>query len=126
MKTRILSPRAHGLIGSLTIAAAFTAPAWLPLEDVPASGELLRLWSAGSIALTAVTDFEFGAVRVVPMPVHLAIDALVGLMLAAAPWLLGGASAGRSHWLPHALVGGTEFLLALVTRTQTSSRKTAH
>ncbi len=123
MKTRILPTRAHGLIGSLAIATAFTAPALLRLQDVPASSGLLRLWGAGAIALTALTDFELGAVRVVPMPAHLAIDALIGLALAAAPWLLGGASAGRGHWLPHALVGGTELLLALITKTQPSHQE---
>ena len=93
---------------------------------MPASARLLRLWAAGTIGLTALTDFELGAVRVLPMPAHLAIDALVGPALAAAPWLLGGASAGRSHWLPHALLGGTELLLALTTKTQPSYREAGH
>lgn len=120
MTMRILSTRAHGLIGSVAIAAALAVPVLLRLEEVPASAKSLRLWSAGTIALTAVTDFELGVVRVLPMPAHLAVDALVGPTLAAGPWVLGGATAGRRHWLPHALLGGTELLLALVTRTQPS------
>lgn len=120
MTMRFLSTRAHGLIGSLVIAAALTTPALLRLEDVPASRHLLRLWGAGTITLTALTDFELGVVRVVPMSTHLAIDALAGPTLATAPWLLGGASAGRRHWLPHAVVGGTELFLALITKRQPS------
>ncbi len=122
MKTRFLSTRAHGLTGSLAIAASLTAPALLPLKEVPASAGTLRLWGAGGIALAALTDFELGVVRVVPMRAHLAIDVVMGLSLAAGPWLLGGATAGRRHWLPHALIGGTEVLLAFITRTQPSSR----
>ncbi len=122
MTTRFLPTRAHGLVGSLAIAAALGAPAVLRLEDVPASARLLRLWGTGAIALAAVTDFELGVVRALPMKAHLAIDALAGPTLAAAPWLLGGASAGRGHWLPHALVGGTELLLALTTETRPSDR----
>ncbi len=126
MNTRILSTRAHGMIGSLAIAAALNAPALLRLEDVPASARALRLWGAGAIAVTALTDFELGVVRALPMPAHLALDALVGPALGAAPWLLGSARAGRRHWLPHALVGGTEFLLALLTKPQPSYREAGH
>lgn len=122
MTMRILSTRAHGLIGSVAIGAALAAPALLRLQEVPASAWTLRLWGAGAIALTALTDFELGVVRVVPTPAHLAIDALVGPALAAGPWVLGGATAGRRHWLPHALIGGTEFLLACITRTQPAYR----
>ncbi len=124
MNWRFLPTRAHGLIGSLAIAAAPGASALLRLEEVPASGKLLRLWRVGTIGLAALTDFDLGVARVLPMPAHLAIDAVAGPALAAAPWLLGGASAGRGHWLPHALVGGTEFILALVTKTRPADRKT--
>jgi hypothetical protein len=122
MKMRFLSTRNHGLIGSLAIAAALTVPAVLRLDDVPASSWTLRLWGASGIALVAATDFELGAVRVIPMPAHLAIDVVMGASLAAGPWLLGGTTAGRRHWLPHALIGGSEILLALITRVQPSDQ----
>jgi len=123
MNMRILSTRAHGMIGSLAIAAAATAPALLKLEDVPVSAWALRLWTAGTVGLTALTDFELGVVRVLPMPAHLLIDALAGPAVAATPWLTGSARRGWRHWLPHALVGGTELLLALITKTQPSYRE---
>ena len=62
--------------------------------------------------------------RTVPMQAHLALDALAGPALGAAPWLLGYVRAGGRAWLPHALVGGTEFLLALLTQTQLSYGET--
>src|SRR5215212_6708885 len=99
MNMRILSTRAHGVIGSLAIAAAATAPALLKLEDVPVSARALRLWTAGTVWLTALTDFELGVVRVLPMPAHLAIDALAGPAVAATRWLTGSARRGWRHWL---------------------------
>jgi hypothetical protein len=122
MEMRFLSTRNHGLIGSMAIAAALTAPVVLRLDDVPASSWTLRLWGTSGNALAATTDFELGAVRVIPMPAHLAIDVVMGASLATGPWLLGGATAGRRHWLPHALVGGTEILLAFVIRTRPADR----
>ena len=74
----------------LPIPALMVSPT-LHLEDVPASARTLRLWTAGAIGLTMLTDFELGVVRAVPMPAHLLIDAMAGPALAAAPWLLGSA-----------------------------------
>ena len=36
----------------------------------------------GAIAYSAVTDYELGLVRLVPVPVHLALDIVAGLVLA--------------------------------------------
>jgi hypothetical protein len=56
------------------------------------------------------------------MRVHLALDALGGVVLGAAPWALGTAKRGRRHWLPHALVGAIEVALAVTTKTEPGDR----
>jgi hypothetical protein len=48
------------------------------------------------------------------MPVHLGIDVLGGLPLAASPWLFGFAD---RVWAPNLVFGLLEAGLALVTRT---------
>jgi hypothetical protein len=54
-------------------------------------------------------------VRVIPVPVHLGIDVLGGLLLAASPWLFGF---NDRVWGPHLVFGLLEAGLALVTRTE--------
>jgi hypothetical protein len=49
------------------------------------------------------------------MPVHLAMDAASGALLASSPWLFGFASEGPRHWVPHVLAGATEMLAAAAT-----------
>ena len=52
------------------------------------------------------------------MPLHLAMDAASGALLASSPWLFGFAKEGLRHWLPHVLAGATEMLAASTTRTR--------
>ena len=51
------------------------------------------------------------------MPVHLALDAASGALLASSPWLFGFARNGTRYWLPHVLVGVQEILAAVTTKT---------
>lgn len=61
----------------------------------------LALWLAVSVGaaaflLTFFTDHQLGIVRVLPYPVHLAVDLAVGLLFLAAPSLFG--FAGIDAW----------------------------
>ena len=77
---------------------------------------------ASATAYSLMTDYELGAVKALPMRVHLALDALGGTALAAAPWVSGEAKRGLRYWLPHALVGSSELALAFLTKTEPDSK----
>jgi hypothetical protein len=64
-----------------------------------------------------LTDYEVSAKNVIPMPVHLALDGVLGAFLASSPWALGTAKKGKRFWLPHVAVGSMEVFLALTTKT---------
>jgi hypothetical protein len=118
MNVRIVPTKVHGIVDYVTGPALAVAPEVLRLNGGRASALAPRVAGAGSTAYAALTDYELGARRVIPMRVHLALDALAGAALAATPWLAGSARRGVRHWLPHALVGGSEVALAFTTRTQ--------
>jgi hypothetical protein len=80
---------------------------------------------AAATAYTPLTDYELGVKRVLPLRAHLALDAVGGAALAAVPWITGAARKGPRHWLPHAVLGGNELLLALTTRTEQPRRARA-
>jgi hypothetical protein len=112
---RFISTRAHGLIdyamGLLLIvspwlfgfADAGPSPRWIPI----ALGFLLLIASL-------MTDYELGAVRLIPMPAHLAMDALAGLVLVVSPWAFGFSD---RVWIPHVVLGILELGVALMTHT---------
>lgn len=115
---RKISTKTHGMLDYLTGATLLAAPKTLGLDDVPASARVLRMAGAGAMAYSLITDYELGALKVLPMPAHLALDAASGMLLASSPWLFGFAGNGRRYWLPHVLVGATEVLAALTSRTR--------
>jgi hypothetical protein len=115
---RTISTRTHGVLDYLSGGMLLSAPSLLGLTDVPASARVFRLAGGGAALYSLLTDYELGAIRVLPMPVHLAMDAASGALLASSPWLLGFAKEGPRHWLPHVLAGATEMLAAATTRTR--------
>ena len=114
---RFVPTRIHGIVdwimGVLLIALPWIfgfarggAETWLPVA----------LGLAG-LAVTFFTDHEYGVVRKIPMVGHLWVDGLSGLLLAASPWVFGFADV---VWIPHLVLGLTEFIAALVTQTAPS------
>jgi hypothetical protein len=92
----ILVPLIYGEVGGVAM--------WLPVIF------------GGLILLQAlITDYEFSAIPLLPMKAHLVTDAVVGVLLAVSPWMLGFA---HLVWMPHLIVGIIAILLALTTQTR--------
>ncbi len=115
---RVISTRTHGLLDYVTGPTLLSAPRLLGLGDVPASARVFRLAGGGAMLYSMLTDYELGVVKLIPMPLHLAMDAASGALLASSPWLFGFAKEGPRHWVPHVLAGTTEMLAAATTKTR--------
>jgi hypothetical protein len=115
---RIIPTQIHGVLDYATGGVLLSAPNLLGLGGVPSSARVLRLAGGVAALYSMLTDYELGAVKLVPMPAHLALDAASGALLASSPWLLGFAREGPRYWLPHVLVGATEMLAAATTKTR--------
>ena len=118
MNLRVIPTSVHGAIDYVTSPALIAAPEVLRLNGARASALAPRIAGTTGALYSALTDYELGARRVIPMRAHLALDALGGTALAAAPWIFGSARRGARHWLPHALVGASDVVLALTTKTR--------
>lgn len=123
---KIISSKVHGILDYLVAILFIVIPfanAWdtsrLPSTVFFVLGILTLFYSLG-------TDYETGAVRVIPFRVHLAIDLVSGLFLATSPWLLGFAN---EAYLPHLAFGIFEIAVVMFTRkdksvTNTTTQKT--
>jgi hypothetical protein len=112
---RPLPTRVHGIldyiVGGLLIAApwllgfAYGGPeTWVPV-----------ILGISMIAYSLLTHYEDGVVGWIPMPIHLWLDGIGGLLLALSPWIFGFADL---IWWPHVFVGIAEISVALLTQTR--------
>ena len=112
---RIIPTYVHGIIDYVAGLLLIAAP-WLlgfaadgPETWVPVTAGVLILGAA------LFTDYEWGAFRMIPMPAHLGMDALLGVVLAASPWVFNFADV---VWIPHVVLGIAEIGGALMSQTQ--------
>lgn len=96
------------VVGILLIAAPwiFNFATGGPAQSIPVILGLVAL------VMSLFTNYEGGLVKMIPMPVHLTIDLLSGIFLAASPWLFGFAG---MVFLPHLVVGILEIAVSLCT-----------
>ena len=112
---RFLPTRVHGVIDYLWGLALLAAPWLFGFADVPAATWVAIVFGAGAILYSVVTAYELGLLKILPMPMHLILDGIGGIVLAASPWLFGFAD--QVFW-PHMLFGLFSVTASLVTRLE--------
>ncbi|WP_299707120.1 SPW repeat protein [uncultured Pontibacter sp.] len=115
---RFIPTRFHGILDYIYGVLLIASP-WL--FGFAAGGA--ETWVAvviGAIVLiqAALTDFEVGLVKKIPMQTHLMLDFGIGVILALSPWIFGFAD---YVYTPH-LVFGVFSMLASLTTHRTPSR----
>lgn len=120
---QVIPTTVHGVMDYLTGVTLLAIPTLWKLDEVTMSGATARAAGAGLTATSLVTDYELSLANVVPMPVHLALDAASGAALAASPFVLGFRRSGPRYWVPHVAVGAMEILTAATTKPRRLSKR---
>lgn len=120
---KFLSPRVHTIIGFIVGIALLLAPNIFGFNDVGGAAVTVPRIIGVIVILSELTvRGSFTNKGFVPMKLHLGMDVLMGIILAASPWLFSFTDKGTNAWLPHLIVGIAMVGYALVTRTdQTTS-----
>ncbi|MHB1225260.1 MAG: SPW repeat domain-containing protein, partial [Gemmatimonadaceae bacterium] len=79
---RFLPTRIHGVLDYLVGLLLVAAPWLLDLDRGGAGTWVPVILGAGAIVYSLFTDYELGLVCSIGMPVHLALDAASGVVLA--------------------------------------------
>jgi hypothetical protein len=123
-KMRVIPTSVHGAVDQVVGPALVIAPTILRLGRASPEGIVARAVGGAETAYSKLTDYELSVKNVVPMPVHLALDAVGGATLALVPQLTGARQRGKKHWLPHLAIGALEVGMAALTKTERP--KTGH
>jgi hypothetical protein len=120
---QLIPTRIHGMMDYLMGILLIASPWLFGFADEGAAMWVPVILGAGVILYSLVTDYELALARMIPMPMHLALDAAGGLLLAASPWLFGF---DDRVWIPHVVFGLLELGAAAMTRHQPErSRETS-
>jgi hypothetical protein len=124
MKMRFIPTSVHGAIDHVVGPALVVAPTILRLRRTSPEGIVARAVGCAESVYSNLTDYELSVKNVVPMRVHLALDAVGGATLALVPQLTGARKRGKAHWLPHLAIGAVEVGMAAFTKTEPPKAKT--
>jgi hypothetical protein len=113
----MISRRTHGLLDYIVPVLLIASPKLFgfatggPEEKIP--------MTIGVVALVygLITKREFALIKVLPFPVHLTLDVMSALFLAASPWIFHFAD---QVWVPHVLLALGELGIVLLTSTMGS------
>jgi hypothetical protein len=105
---RFIPTRVHGVLDYVTAGVLIAAPSMLGFRKNGAQTWLPMALGVGTIGYSLLTDYELGLFKIIPMPMHLALDAANGALLAASPWLFGFAEEVSA---PHLGLGLFEILV---------------
>src|SRR5919199_6521940 len=111
---RILSTRVHGILDYAMGIFLLASPYLFGFATGGVKQWLPMILGLALLGMSLLTRYEFGAVRVIPMPAHLAVDGLSGALLAVSPWLFGFSGV---VFLPHLILGIVELGTSLMTET---------
>ena len=76
MNTRIIPTKVHGSLDYLASGVNLAFPRLLGLHDAPWAARVPHIDGAAGAGYSLITAYEFGALKVLPMPAHLAFDAV--------------------------------------------------
>ncbi|GGG26855.1 hypothetical protein GCM10010964_13450 [Caldovatus sediminis] len=119
---RFVTTRTHGVIDYVIGVVLILAPWLLGFANGGAAQWVTVALGAILIVYSLFTNYELGLMRSIPMPTHLVLDAVGGIVLVISPWLFGFA---HIVWLPHVLIGLLEIVMSFVTERVPGARATA-
>ena len=110
---RFVPTRVHGILDYLTGGLLIVTPWLFGFAQGGAETWVPVVLGAGVILYSLLTDYEWGAFRVLGMSSHLWLDGLGGFLLAVSPWLFTFRDV--IIW-PHLIIGIFEIIAAVTTR----------
>ena len=109
---RRITTKAHAAIDYVMALTLIIVPLFF-LEDGGAAAWVPLIIGCVILLQSLITDYEYSAANLLPVPLHLGMDAVVGILLIASPWIWGF---DERVWIPHVVAGVLEIGTAAMTK----------
>ncbi len=110
---QFIPTKVHGILDYLSGLLFMVSPWLFGFADGTAAQWVPVVLGALALVYSIFTDYERGFIKVIPMPAHLSMDVMSGVVMAASPWLFGFAD---RVYLPHVIFGLFEIGAGLMTQ----------
>jgi SPW repeat len=124
---RPITSRMHAIL-DYPLAVVLIASPWIfGFSDVGGAAVAIPI-IIGALALgqSLITDWDLSLARIVPLPIHLTLDALAGIVLAISPFVFGFSDEGTNAWLPLVVFGVGMLNAGLLTQRSPETPAAAH
>jgi len=112
---RFISTKIHGCLDYLTGIFLILSPWIFRVDPAKAEGIIFIVLGIMALIYSIFTNYELGFIKIVPVKIHLMLDVLSGILLAASPWIFGFSD---KIYLPHLILGLYEIAAGLMTKTK--------
>ena len=123
---RFISTRVHGILDYLVGALLVISPWLFNFDNGGAETWVPVIVGIVLLIQALMTNFELGVFRTISMATHLRMDFIIGIFLAASPWIF---DFDEYIWEPHVIFGLMSLAASLMTRTvpdHAHARHTVH
>ena len=111
---RIIPTKVHGMLDYIVGVLLIAAP-WLFNFDRGGAETWVPVVVGVLVLLQAImTDYEAGVIHKISMVNHLRMDFILGVILAASPWIF---NFSNIVWAPHVIVGIFSIIASIMTKT---------
>jgi hypothetical protein len=119
---KILKPLPHAILDYAWAGTMMAAP-WLFGFRKNRTATINSVASGAAIlGLSLMTRYPLGAAKMIPFPVHGAIETAAGVATSAAPWLMGFSRSDRAKWT-HLISGLSTLVVVAMTDYRAQERQ---
>jgi hypothetical protein len=125
--SEMISLRSHNILDYVGGALLILSPFLFGFADVDAARNVFMLSGFFLIMYSLFTNYEFAALRVIPLGVHMSLDVIIGIVVLTAPFIFGYRefiTAGQEYL--HYILGVGVIALVGFTAERTEADKIEH
>ena len=115
---RFIPTIVHGLLDYVYVILLLFVPYIFGFSSNNADAYVMDIAASAVLIYSIHTKYELGLFKNIPMRTHLTIDLIIGVLLAASPWLLGFAN---EVYGPHLFFGLFAVVASLCSKPTSST-----